>query len=56
MNTKPIKFTPRGGEFAYAAPTLEVLEIAIERGFTLSRDPEEIENPDYDDDYSEDYF
>lgn len=56
MYTNPIKTTLRGGDSAYSAPTLELFEIAVERGFELSPDPEEIEGTGSDNDYSEDYF
>lgn len=48
MNTQPIKSTPRGGEFAYTAPALEVLEIAIERGFGASDEDEDSADTGYD--------
>lgn len=44
MNFNTTRFIARGGEFAYTAPTLELLEIAVERGFGASDDPD---SPDY---------
>ena len=48
MHTNPIKTTLRGGDSAYSAPTLELLEIAVERGFGASDENEDSADYGYD--------